>query len=77
MPRYKVASNEVQFDILLQLLDLQKDVEQRAIEMIQMLVTNPRLQNEVLNLGTEWSKVDNEHKMLYSLEIIEAILVRD
>ena len=34
MPRYKVASNEQQFDSLLQLLDLQKDVEQRAIEMI-------------------------------------------
>ena len=67
MPRYKVASNEQQFDTLLQLLDLNKEVEQRAIEMIQMLVTNPRLQESVFNLGSEWNQVfdyENEHKML-------------
>ena len=33
-----------------------------------------------MNLGGEWTQIfdySNEHKMLYSLEIIEAILVRD
>ena len=48
--------------------------------MIQMLVTNPRQQDSVLNLGSDWNQIfdySNEHKMLYSLEIIEAILVRD
>jgi hypothetical protein len=45
-----------------------------------MLVTNPRLQESVFNLGSDWNQIfdyNNEHKMLYSLEIIEAILVRD
>lgn len=56
----------------------------RATEMIQMLVTNPKLYESVLWIGHkdgfQWSQIfdyNNEHKMLYSLEIIEAILVRD
>lgn len=52
-----------------------------------MLATNPILHNKVLTLdgasgvkGFSWSDIfddSNVHKMLYSLEIVEAILVRD
>jgi hypothetical protein len=44
-----------------------------------MLVTNPKLYEGVINLDGEWASIfdTNEHKLLYSLEIVEAILVRD
>ena len=55
--------------------------------MINMLATSPILYNRVLNLDKDyvdrefsWSHIfdgSNVHKMLYSLEIVEAILVRD
>lgn len=55
--------------------------------MIGMLATNPTLYDTVYKLDSEesetkfsWSKVfdsNNVHKMLYSLEIIEAILLKD
>ena len=55
--------------------------------MIRMLATNPTLYQTVYQLDSEnsdtefkWSKVfdsTNVHKMLYSLEIVEAILLKE
>ena len=49
MPRYKIPKNEVQFDILMSVLNLQTDdVCERALELIRMLSTNPILYDRVL-----------------------------
>jgi hypothetical protein len=87
MPRYKIAKNEKLFDSLMSLLDLQQDVSQRALELIRMLATNPILYNRVLSLKPQdeeskfsWSTIfdeNNVHKVLYSLEIVEAILTSE
>jgi hypothetical protein len=87
MPRYMIANNEQYFDVLMSLLDLTKEVSTRALEMIEMLVTSPILYDRVIRLDAEdqgesfsWSRIfdgSNVHKMLYCLEIVEAILVRD
>lgn len=97
MPRYKVALNEDYFDSLIDLLDYDPDVANRAREVIVTLTTQPFLYSVVSKLefttssgkiddNTEppspskfdWSSIfdqDNVNKMLYSLEIISAILV--
>jgi hypothetical protein len=82
-----IANNEQYFDVLMSLLDLTKEVSTRALEMIEMLVTSPILYDRVIKLDAEdqaesfsWSRIfdgSNVHKMLYCLEIVEAILVRD
>lgn len=87
MPRYKVAENQGQFNSLVAVLGHDGEVGQRALEVLRMLATNPVLHRKVLSLsGTgcggvfSWSEIfddSNVHKMLYSLEIVEAILVRD
>ena len=87
MPRYKIATNEKLFDSLMSLLNLQQDVSQRALELIRMLATNPILYNRVLSLKPQdeeskfsWSTIfdeNNVHKVLYSLEIVEAILTSE
>ena len=87
MPRYKVAENQTLFDLLLSLLDYEGEVGSRALEAINMLTTNPVLYRNVLSLnGTSieekfnWSLIfddTNVHKMLYSLEIVESLLLRD
>lgn len=43
MPRFKVANNEEYFEFLLNLLDLHKEVNLRATEVLNMLVTHPVL----------------------------------
>ena len=49
MPRYKIAKNENQFDILMSVLNLETDdVCERALELIRMLSTNPILYDRVL-----------------------------
>ena len=47
MPRYKVANNDCYFEFLLQLLDLHREVNTRATEVINMLVTHPVLLKSV------------------------------
>jgi hypothetical protein len=45
-----------------------------------MLATNPILYENVIKLDKDWSEVFDEtnvHQMLYSLEIVEAILIKD
>jgi len=87
MPRYKVAMDEKWFDSLIGLLGVHDEVARVVRELIQMLATNPILHNKVLALDRSdsqkafaWSDIfdaSNVHKMLYSLEIVEAILVDD
>lgn len=89
MPRYMIANNEAHFDILMSLLDMHKEVSSRSLEMVEMLATCPILYDRVISLNGEreggeqdfnWAQIfdaSNVHKMLYSLEIVEAILVRD
>ena len=87
MPRYKVAENQQQFDALLSLLDCEGEVAQRAMEVVRMLATNPVLYERVQSLkgadpeaGFSWAGIfddRNVHKMLYALEVVEAILARD
>lgn len=87
LPRYKIARNEKQFDMLLSLLEFHKEVSQRALEVIKMLVTNPVLSSKVLSLDLRessgefnWCDIFDSgkaHKMLYSLGIVEAVLARD
>lgn len=85
MPRYKVAMNERYFDCLLSLLDFHKEVNARAFEGINQLATNPIIYEKVLQLDNaqdnfSWGQIfdsTNVHKMLYSLEIVESIIVKD
>ena len=85
MPRYKIAACGERFYLLLSLFDLIQDVSLKAQELTKMLVTNPILLDKILHFEKHdsefsWSDLlsqENTHKLLYSLEIIEAILVRD
>ena len=83
MPRYRVAENQHQFDVLISLLDFEGEVASRAMEIIRMLATNPVLYERVHSLGEpgfSWSSIfddTNVHKMLYALEIVESILALD
>lgn len=86
MPRYKVAKHSKQFDSLMSLLVYGGIVSERALEVLKMLVTNPVLHSRVMSLDSSegsqefrWSEIFDEtnvHKMIYSLEIVEAILLQ-
>ena len=83
MPRFKISKNEKYFDTMLSLLDQIKEVAKPVSESFQILATNPILYNKVVSLekaNGSWEGIfdsSNLHKMLYSLEIVEAILLRD
>lgn len=87
MPRFKVSQNQNQFNLLMSLLDLDGEVSKRATEAINMHATNPVLFEKVKsieNLSTDeafdWDSLfdgSNVHQMLYTLEIIEAMLMGD
>lgn len=50
MPRYMIANNEAHFDTLMSLLDLHKEVQARALEMVELLATCPILYDRVITL---------------------------
>ena len=83
MPRFKIANNEKYFDALLSLLDHIKEIAKPVSDSLHILATNPILYNKVVSLektNDSWEGIfdsGNLHKMLYSLEIVEAILLRD
>lgn len=87
MPRFKVSQNQTQFNLLMSLLDLEGEVNKRAVEAINMHATNPVLFEKVKSIESvptdqafDWDSLfegSNVHQMLYTLEIIEAMLMGD
>ena len=80
MPRLKFASTPAYFESL---FDLMADTEVATAcwSVLKTASTNPALYRKVLNLDREpgftWSDIfqsDNIHKMLYVLQIVEALL---
>lgn len=80
MPRLKFASTPAYFDTL---FDFMTDTEVATAcwSVLKTASTNPVLYRKVLNLDREpgfaWSDIfqsDNIHKMLYVLQIVEALL---
>lgn len=87
MPRYKIAKNQEYFDTLMSLLDRHDSASQESWDLIQMLATNQVMYTRVLELKTgsegessgeiDWEKFFDSHsvyKLLYTLEIIEAVM---
>lgn len=86
MPRFKVSQNQKQFNTLMSLLEYEGEVNKRAVEAINMHATNPVLFKKVKSIENitesdnfDWNSLfeGNVHSQLYTLEIIEAILMGD
>ncbi len=83
MPRFTISRNQEYFDLLIKLLERNDDSSIETWTFIQMLVTNPKIYRNVLELNHEKDKkIDWNHffdsnsvnKLLYTMQIIEAIM---
>lgn len=85
MPRYTMSANQRHFDILMNVLDKNKDAQENAWDLIRMLHTNQEMYHEVLTLKEakdeagmiHWQKFFNNssvYKQIYNFEIIEAVM---
>lgn len=80
-----MSSNEQYFEILMSLLSMDKEVSSKASELINCLITQPNLLATVKKLESNndsavWNQLfdqSNVYRTLYSLEIIEALLISD
>ena len=78
-----MSSNEQYFEILMSLLSMDKEVSSKASELINCLITQPNLLATVKKLESNndnavWNQLfdqSNVYRTLYSLEIIEALLI--
>jgi hypothetical protein len=50
MPRFTMSANQRHFDILMNVLDKNKDAQADAWDLIRMLATNQEMYREVLTL---------------------------
>jgi len=85
LPRYILSHEQKYFDTLFELLDRTDDSSKEAWNLIQKLVTNPRIQNKIMTLNVE-KKADGEYnwdslidtksifKLLYMFQIIESLI---
>ena len=85
LPRFILSHEQKYFDALFSLLDRPDESSMEAWNLIQKLVTNPRLQNKILTLNVEknqageydWDTlIDTKSifKLLYMFQIIESLI---
>ena len=82
MPRYKVSSNYDHFNTLFNLVEnMNHEVAHSAWSLIKTITTNPVLYRKVVALDLEegftWNDIfdfSSIHKMLYVLQIVEALI---
>jgi hypothetical protein len=53
MPRYKIANNPEQFNVIFRLLECKGEVSNQAWGLIKTLSTNPNLYQKVLKLNKD------------------------
>ena len=81
MPRYKIANNPFYFESVFKLLEREGEVASNAWTFIKTMTTNPHLYKRILALDLdpefEWGRIFEDssiYKMLYTLQIVEALL---
>ena len=79
MPRYVISNEQKYFEPLFNLQSCKdQKVATQANELINMICTNSKIYNMVLEQGEEWEKTMNEEnnkfKIYYLLQIVEALL---
>lgn len=86
MPRYTMSANQHHFNVLIDVLEKNKDAQADAWDLIRMLATNQEMYREVLTLKNakdsetgiiNWSNFfenSSVYKQIYNFEIIEAVM---
>lgn len=88
MPRYKISNNLETFNVLLGLMDEEREICQAADDCLKIVATNQQILMDLLRLDSsnddskkfEWSRIldsSNSKVTLYTMQLIEQILLDD
>lgn len=81
LPRYNLSHNELFFDTLFLLQDLSPEIAFQANSFLNVITTNPKIYNLLLNETSNWEEVlkynensTNIYKLIYNLQIIDSLV---